>query len=384
MKMSDAAVAALMRSNGIDATDIARRKQFLSFSDTDVSLPTELRVYWTDVSRFVDDFYAHIIGTDELRGFIPDAATLARLKQAQAAYFDRLTGGDYGIEYVLERLRVAVMHRHVGLDPKWYLGPYSQYLVRLLPELWCVLGHDPKRFLATYAALEKIVFLDLGLALDACAYADRSAIQCLRHYAEDIVASLPHGLAVLSRTLHVQSSTDALHRLLGVANSEPLVGKNIEKCLPVAGLRQHAYAVLAGAAPSRSVIAELAQKWLRITIAGIRPAEEQAGQEKRLVVLVEDITEQQAYAARIEHLAFHDSLTGLPNRAMFTDRLKQTLVHAELHHERFAVIYMDLDRFKEINDTEGHTVGNRVLTEVARRFRATVSNGKVLARMGGN
>jgi len=45
---------------------------------------------------------------------------------------------------------------------------------------------------------------------------------------------------------------------------------------------------------------------------------------------------------------------------------------------------MDLDRFKEINDTEGHTVGNRVLTEVAWRFRATVSNGKVLARMGGN
>jgi len=384
MNISDDAIVALMHSSGIDAIDIARRKTFLSFGDADARLLTELRACWPDVSRFVEGFYAHLTGTDEIRGFIPDDATLARLKQAQSAYFDRLTAGDYGPEYILERLRVGLVHRRIGLDPKWYLGAYSQYLVRLLPELWSRLGNDPARFLATYAALEKIVFLDLGLALDACVHADRQAIVGLRRYAEDIVASLPHGLVVLDSSLEVLSGNDAIYPLLGLANSEPLSGRNIDDCLPVAGLRQQVRAVLDGHALSRSIVGALGQKWLRITIAGIRLVEEQDDEEERLMLLVEDITEQQIDAVRIEQLAFHDSLTGLPNRTMFADCLDRALSRSDHFGEPLTLVYMDLDRFKEINDTAGHAVGNLVLIEVAKRLQASVNKNETLARMGGD
>jgi diguanylate cyclase len=97
----------------------------------------------------------------------------------------------------------------------------------------------------------------------------------------------------------------------------------------------------------------------------------------------EDITERTQSEARIEHLAFHDPLTDLPNRAAFNDHIVKTFNLASMVDEHFAVLFIDLDRFKEINDVYGHSAGDRFLAEIGRRL-ALACEGAFLARLGGD
>src|SRR3546814_5366776 len=97
-----------------------------------------------------------------------------------------------------------------------------------------------------------------------------------------------------------------------------------------------------------------------------------------------DLSEQKNQAARIEQLAFYDELTGLPNRALFMDRLKQIVATAHRKNQHGAMLFLDLDRFKEINDSQGHAVGDLALVEVARRFQRLLRKEETLARLGGD
>lgn len=97
-----------------------------------------------------------------------------------------------------------------------------------------------------------------------------------------------------------------------------------------------------------------------------------------------DLRETKAQAERIRQLAFFDPLTRLPNRALVTDRLRQALVSAERRRQPLAVLFIDLNRFKEVNDTLGHDVGDEVLGAVAERFAAVVRRDDSLGRLGGD
>ncbi|MHB8230014.1 MAG: sensor domain-containing protein [Vulcanimicrobiaceae bacterium] len=96
------------------------------------------------------------------------------------------------------------------------------------------------------------------------------------------------------------------------------------------------------------------------------------------------ILERAQHAGRIEHLAFFDSLTGLPNRVLFADRIRQTLAASKRYGHGFAVMYLDLDHFKEINDGYGHAVGDVVLKMVADRLLVTLRESDTIARFGGD
>jgi diguanylate cyclase (GGDEF)-like protein/PAS domain S-box-containing protein len=100
--------------------------------------------------------------------------------------------------------------------------------------------------------------------------------------------------------------------------------------------------------------------------------------------LIEDITERKQAEGQLEHLAHHDALTGLPNRALCYDRLSQALVQAERQHWGAAVLFLDLDRFKTVNDTLGHTTGDALLREAAQRLKACVRGADTVARVGGD
>ena len=91
-----------------------------------------------------------------------------------------------------------------------------------------------------------------------------------------------------------------------------------------------------------------------------------------------------AYARRIEHLAYHDALTGLPNRSLFSKILSQGISEARRYERRLAVAFLDLDRFKQINDTLGHEAGDQLLREVADRLKGCVRESDTVARLGGD
>jgi len=103
-----------------------------------------------------------------------------------------------------------------------------------------------------------------------------------------------------------------------------------------------------------------------------------------ILMVGRDISELKAYQDKIHQMAFYDPLTGMPNRVLFNDRLAQMLKDAAYHHYQAGVMVVDLDRFKQINDTMGHAAGDALLKEVAVRLRASVRSYDTVARLGGD
>ena len=114
------------------------------------------------------------------------------------------------------------------------------------------------------------------------------------------------------------------------------------------------------------------------------PIHDARGQVTGAVIVFHDVGVARAMSLRMSHLAQHDSLTGLPNRVLLNDRLNQAIEMARRHSQSLAVLYLDVDRFKHINDTLGHAVGDRLLQSIARRLVACVRTSDTVSRMGGD
>ncbi|BAH77941.1 sensor domain-containing protein [Solidesulfovibrio magneticus] len=109
------------------------------------------------------------------------------------------------------------------------------------------------------------------------------------------------------------------------------------------------------------------------------------GQPQGIVYIYQDISERKAFEEQITHQAFHDALTGLPNRSLFADRLDRALTRARRRGDyQYAVLMIDLNKFKGINDTLGHQAGDQLLVEVSRRLMACVRSMDTVARLGGD
>ncbi|HEY0719932.1 MAG TPA: EAL domain-containing protein [Gammaproteobacteria bacterium] len=109
-----------------------------------------------------------------------------------------------------------------------------------------------------------------------------------------------------------------------------------------------------------------------------------SGAVSHYVAIFIDISERKMAEDHILHLAHHDALTELPNRLLFIDRLRQSFVQAKLEQHKVALLSMDIDRFKTINDTLGHHIGDQLLQEVARRLHHTLQGINTIARLGGD
>ncbi|WP_198375643.1 putative bifunctional diguanylate cyclase/phosphodiesterase [Neoroseomonas rubea] len=210
------------------------------------------------------------------------------------------------------------------------------------------------------------------------------SIQNLRF--EAALANMPHGLAMLDAEERIVVVNARLGELLGLPDGVIVPDAKLEDLVAAASAR--------GFCPGQG--AQEATRDMRRSLlsGGAAEIERMAGGRTLLlssrrmegsgcVLLVQDITERRAQQARIAHLAQHDALTGLPNRAHFLARIDQALARAQ-RGEGFALFCLDLDRFKQVNDTLGHPIGDLLLKEVTARLRTTLRDTDMVARLGGD
>ena len=108
------------------------------------------------------------------------------------------------------------------------------------------------------------------------------------------------------------------------------------------------------------------------------------GQFTGVVIVFHDVSATKAMASKMAHLAQHDFLTNLPNRLLLNDRIAQAITLANRYHTQVAVLYLDLDNFKHINDSLGHATGDKLLQSVAKRLKECVRDSDTVSRQGGD
>jgi len=178
----------LLDQVGLDEAGREQRLAFLQFGKEDAANLVEIRQFaHAHVDEIVDALYAHLVKFEYARRILRDDAQIAHLKQLQREYFLRMTEGRLDADYFESRLRVGDVHQRIDLHPEWYLGTYNLYLRLVMDRLRVHYGHDPERLISLIGSLSKVIFLDMGLALDAYVmggYVHRALAQEYRRIAE--------------------------------------------------------------------------------------------------------------------------------------------------------------------------------------------------------
>ncbi len=206
--------------------------------------------------------------------------------------------------------------------------------------------------------------------------------ELLRKQSAAITASMD-GIGILNERLEFTYVNDSLARLFGYGDHSVLIGRSLCDLYEP----QEQVRFITSIVP----LVEQRGRW-RGEATGLRRDGVNFPQEISLtaigggdmVCVVRDITERTYAEEQIKHLAYHDALTNLPNRLLFKDRLTVALSHAQREGARLAVLFLDLDRFKVINDSLGHNIGDQLLQAVAARVHACVRDSDTVARLGGD
>lgn len=283
MPQTDLTLLEQMRMTEID---IDFRKALFGITTDDAALMAACRpALSAALPELVDRFYEAQTSVPEIALLIGDADTLRRLRQAQHGYIRDLFSGDYGVDYVNGRLRIGMVHKRIGVEPKLYLA--AMYTLKGL-----LLGFvretvpDANIRARTEAALEKLVLFDVGLVFDTYIRSLVSAIEASRNLSEQYARSLE---------------------------------------------------------------------------AKVRERTEQ-----------------------LEQLSRTDALTGLLNVRSFIPELTQALRMATRRGEPTCLLFIDVNDFKQINDTQGHPAGDAVLQGVAQALRAVSREDDRSFRYGGD
>ncbi|MDR6873757.1 diguanylate cyclase (GGDEF)-like protein [Bosea sp. BE125] len=197
-----------------------------------------------------------------------------------------------------------------------------------------------------------------------------------------------HGLAMFDRDLKLAVSNAPYRALYGIPETLALPGTPLtaiarflieRQIIDAEQVRDVRGALVAVQDMQQTMSRELQTRGGRVLVITIAPAAEGG-----VLMLTEDATDRKATEARIEQMARFDELTGLANRFEFNNHITEAFARLERTGEAFALLYVDLDGFKQVNDNLGHDIGDRVLSETANRLKSTIRGGDLLARFGGD
>ena len=382
--MNHPAHPSLLTDLGIDDDEIARRRAFLTFGERDAALLASLHGVLADKrEHLIEVFYDHLQLFPEIRPLLGDETKLARMKQSQMTYFSQLTEGRYDRAYVENRLHIGVVHQRVGLTPKWYMSAYCKYLSEVMQLVFAHHAGEPEKTLDACRALLKVVFFDMGLALDTYFHAEHKALTMARSYTEQIVSNMPIGFIVLDAQGRIRLVNNAVRHMFELSGNESWRNRTLGAFLDVTELDGKIAQVIASGkhCNEHGFERHIGDK-SRAFLADISLA--QMGDEHVVLFMVQDITLRKQSEEEIHRLAFYDALTQLPNRRLLHERLLQSMAISARSGKHGAVMFIDLDNFKTLNDTQGHDVGDLLLKEVAIRLTRNVREGDTVARLGGD
>jgi diguanylate cyclase (GGDEF)-like protein/PAS domain S-box-containing protein len=207
-----------------------------------------------------------------------------------------------------------------------------------------------------------------------------------KHYVDSIIANMINSLVVIDTTGSIKRVNQATLDLTGYQEEE-LLNHSIEMILGEELLSHGSglYSLIEKGLISTLEATYLSKEGRKIPVffsgSVVRDLH---GEIQGIVCVAQDITERKKSVERLNYLASHDSLTNLPNRNLLSDRLGHAISRARWHKRLVAILFLDLDRFKMINDTLGHSIGDLLLQAIADRLSVILRDGDTVARLGGD
>ena len=232
------------------------------------------------------------------------------------------------------------------------------------------------------AVAASVVYRQLAAARASRAHSETG------RFARDIIDNAGEGIVVYDRELRYVLWNAFMQEMTGLAPAEVL-GKRPTDVFPnlaeqrIDGMLSRALGGETVSSPDVHYYVPSTQRqgWVSSVY---RPYIGDDGEILGVIALIRDITERKAAEQQIEYQAYHDALTGLANRNLFQEHLSLAVALAQRRLKQVAVLFLDLDHFKVVNDSLGHSVGDDLLREVARRLKSAVREGDTVARVGGD
>ncbi|MEZ4523348.1 MAG: diguanylate cyclase [Thermomicrobiales bacterium] len=211
------------------------------------------------------------------------------------------------------------------------------------------------------------------------AHRSEAELKAERDLADQIVDSMGQGLMLFNDQGDIEYANPAAERIIG-QSEEALVGQPAREILQSSDSSILDQLAGNGSTSDSAFDVFIDHDDGQITHVSVSITPHHGGS----IVTLNDLTLRKQFETKLERLAHYDALTGLANRTLFIERCERALVQMRRHPSRIAVLFLDLDRFKPINDTMGHAVGDQVLVEVAGRISERIRGEDTVARIGGD
>ena len=347
--------------------------------------------------QFAKIFYDYLLSSPAtakiLKGYKTSGGKIEDLVKRQLQHLWDLLSGHVDDESARHMAHIGEVHYRYNIEPVWIMGAYLLYLNHLQSLIRASSRINDRHRLVLEDSVTRLLFRDMGLLLEG--YWDASS-RALNQEKNKVVGLQEQITGLLSNIPQLLWSVDVVNnRSLYVSPSAQNICKmDIEMPIPCLGwtvpedretVQDAWWKALNG---DRTEVESRVQPpggTLRVFRRIFYPFKNAEGQVVRIDGLMEDTTDNKAMVDRLHALATTDSLTGLPNRTLFNDRLEQAIAAAARSGEKqVALLLMDLNHFKEINDTLGHQAGDEVLVMVAHRLRGELRESDTLTRLGGD
>ncbi|PTR16451.1 MULTISPECIES: putative bifunctional diguanylate cyclase/phosphodiesterase [unclassified Nitrosospira] len=271
-------------------------------------------------------------------------------------------------------------------DPQQFVRLTGHIYVMWPPESFDVLQFNDGRVFERYTKVKFAEGRNVGRVWSFSDITERRRAEAYTAQLAAIVESSNDAIVVSDLNGTITSWNTGAEKIFGYQASE-IIGSSICRLMPPDGLEEedNIMNLKSGKAIGHFETVRLRKDNKPIDVSvTISPVRDGSGRIAGASSVLRDISQRKESQARIEYLAHYDSLTELPNRALLADRMKIAIGNAARYSTRLALLFLDLDRFKLVNDSLGHEIGDKLLKVVAERMRSTIRNTDTISRVGGD